>query len=438
MMDKNMQLALNDAMGQWGAAYLRSRAVMGNVAGPLDQKRCQAWVEYGWPEAVDFAMLFNVYSRQSLAFGAVDKLVSHCWKTNPHIIEGTDNAARETAWEDSINAVADAEFWQAFEEADRRRLVGRYSLLVLRIADSKPLSEPVARPAALVEMMPLWQSEVTVGPLETNSASPNYNKPQHWLYNNQQIHPDRVFVLGDTNPKAIGYLEPGYNDFVNIEKLSGGSGESFLKNAARQMNINFDKDVKLSEIAKQHGVDMKGLQEVYNNTTRAFNRGIDVSLVTQGASVSAMTSVVPDVEKPYQVSVNSISASIDMPTRILIGNQSGERASTEDQKYWNSRCQSRRLRTLTREAQKLIRKLMALRVAGVEPMAEFTVMWDDLTAPTDADRLENAKGLATINSTQTGAGGGMVFSDNEVREAAGYNPLTAPIPLGEVDDAPVA
>jgi hypothetical protein len=49
------------------------------------------------------------------------------------------------------------------------------------------------------------------------------------------IHPDRVFILGDYSDDAIGFLEPAYNAFVSLEKVEGGSGESFLKNAARQL-----------------------------------------------------------------------------------------------------------------------------------------------------------------------------------------------------------
>lgn len=419
----NMELALNAAMGQYSLAVLRARTAMGgNVAGPADEKRCRAWIEYGWPDTVDFQMLHNLYTRQSLASGAVNKLVSKCWTTNPQIIKGKDNATAVTGWDSEVAKVATETFWRAFKEADTRRLVGRYALLILRIADSQTW-DTEAGEGRLVEMLPVWAGEADKGPIETDETSDNFNKPKSWTYAGKTIHYTRVFVLGDIAENAIAYLEPGYNDFVNIEKLLGGVGESFLKNAARQMNINFDAEVNLAEIAQAHGVPLNGLQSVYNNATRAFNSGSDVAMITQGASVSAMTAVVPDVGTPFETTVSSISAGIDMPTRILIGNQSGERSSTEDRAQWNARCQSRRVSELSFEIMRLVMQLQKLK--AIPANETFSVQWDDLTAPTESDRVANAGALATVNKTQTDAGGLLVFPDREVREAAGYEPLKA-------------
>lgn len=435
-LDPQMRLAVNAALGEYTAAMLRTRQAIGlgkGMAGPADQKRCRAWVEYGWPDKVDFQMLYGIYSRQSLASGAVNKLIAKCWETAPQLIEGEDNATPTTPWDKATAAVAGPMFWRAVKEADKRRLVGRYSLLILRIADNKQWNEE-AGTGRLVEMIPVWECDAKAGPLETDTSSLNFNKPQTWTYAGKEIHHSRVFIMGDISEDAIAYLEPSYNDFVNIEKLLGGVGESFLKNAARQMNINFEAEVPLAEIAQAHGVPLSGLQEVYNDATRAFNSGSDVAMITQGASVSAMTAMVPDVGKPFDTTVASISAGIDMPTRILIGNQSGERASTEDRAQWNGRCQSRRESDLSIEIYMLCQQLQKLGAIG--NMIRFSVQWTDLTAPTDSDKLANSQALATVNKTQTDAGGAIVFPDREVREAAGKEPLaTLPLPpsLPEAD-----
>lgn len=433
----SMELAINEAqaVAQQAVAQLRARMVqaMGNVGMPADQKRCHAWEEYGWPAQITFEMLFNLYSRQSLANGAVGKAVDNCWRTHPWLIEGKDNATAVKRWEVASEQVTTDAFWRAFKEADRKRLVGRYSALILQIADNKQWNQP-AGGGRLRAMIPVWANKIKPGEIDMDQTSANYGKPKMWNWGNVSVHPSRVFILGDSSDDAIGYLDPGYNDFVNIEKLSGGSGESFLKNAARQMNINFDPQAKLSEIARMHNVPIERLQEIYNQATRAFNTGSDVALITQGATVTPMTATVPDVEKPYQASVNSISASIKMPSRILIGNQSGERSSTEDREEWNAACQGRRESELSFEIKELILKLMGLRL--LETKTDFTVMWDDLTAPTQAVRLGNAKSLAEINKTQADAGYAMAFTDDEVREAAGYEPLKVKPPLPEGKDAP--
>lgn len=64
----------------------------------------------------------------------------------------------------------------------------------------------------------------------TDINSPNYGQPSMWQYTetlpnggtrNINIHPDRIFILGDYSVDAIGFLEPAYNAFVSLEKVEG-------------------------------------------------------------------------------------------------------------------------------------------------------------------------------------------------------------------------
>lgn len=430
-MDSNLTLALNSAMVE----MMRARtATGGNFAGPIDQKRGRAWCEYGYPSVVDFSMLYNLYSRGGLAFGAVEKLVALCWKTNPWVIQGDDNSDKESPWEVAVKKITNVAFWRALKEADRRRLVGRYSAVLLRIADNQLWDKP-AGAGKLVGLVPAWANQLTPGTIDIDTWSENYGKPVDWQYTagseSFKVHPSRIFILGDWSENAIGYLQPVFNDFINVEKLSGGSGESFLKNAARQMNINFDKDVRLSEIASAHGVKPQDLHKVFDDATRGLNIGIDTMLMTQGATVTPMVASMPDVEKPYDVSVSNIASGVNMPKRILIGSQSGERASTEDREEFNATGQSRRIGDLSFEFTQLIQHLQTIKV--VPAMEDFSIAWDDLTTPTDAARLANAKTLAEINKQYEGAGQ-EPFNINEVREAAGFEPLETGAPMGETDE----
>lgn len=147
------------------------------------------------------------------------------------------------------------------------------------------------------------------------------------------IHPDRVFILGDYSDDAIGFLEPAYNAFVSLEKVEGGSGESFLKNAARQLNVNFEKEIDFNNLASLYGVSIDELQDKFNEVAGEINRGNDVLMTTQGATVTPLVSAVADPSATYNVNLQTAAAGVDIPTRILVGNQQAERSSTEDQKY---------------------------------------------------------------------------------------------------------
>lgn len=436
MTDK-LTLAVNHALNDARMA----RARMGLMAPTmgLDNKRHSAWCEYGFPEQVTYENLYALYRRGGIAHGAVEKLVGKCWQTNPEIIEGddADESENETAWEKKSKQVFTNRFWRSFSEADRRRLVGRYAGILLHVNDSLAWDQPVTKGKMLQKVTVAWAGSLTVGDWDTGLNSKTYGQPKMWQYAERlpngssrrvNIHPDRVFILGDYSEDAIGFLEPAYNAFVSLEKVEGGSGESFLKNAARQQNINFDKEVNFGDLASMYGVSVDELQERYNDAARELNRGNDTLLITQGANVTSLVSPVSDPSPTYDVNLQTAAAGVDIPTRILVGNQQAERSSTEDQKYFNTRCQSRR-GDLSFEIEDFCDKLIELSI--LDPVSQKTVIWDDLNAQSDSEKLDAAQKMSQINSASIGTGE-QVFTGEEIRVAAGYE--GSPEPLPEVDD----
>ncbi|ELT1812269.1 gp5 [Enterobacter hormaechei] len=436
MTDK-LTLAVNHALNDARMA----RARMGLMAPTmgLDNKRHSAWCEYGFPEQVTYENLYALYRRGGIAHGAVEKLVGKCWQTNPEIIEGdqADKKRKETAWEKKSKQVFTNRFWRSFSEADRRRLVGRYAGILLHIRDEKDWSLPVTKGRGLQKISVAWAGSLTVGEWDTGLNSQTYGQPKMWQYAERlpngssrrvNIHPDRVFILGDYSDDAIGFLEPAYNAFVSLEKVEGGSGESFLKNAARQLALSFDKEIDFANLASMYSVSVDELQDRFNDAAREMNRGNDVLLSLQGASVTSLVSPVSDPSPTYDVNLQTAAAGVDIPTRILVGNQQAERSSTEDQKYFNTRCQSRR-GDLSFEIEDFCDKLIELSI--LDPVSQKTVIWDDLNAQSESEKLDAAQKMSQINSASIGTGE-QVFTGEEIRVAAGYE--GSPEPLPEVDD----
>lgn len=439
-MTDTLQLAVNHAVGEYRMAMSRMQLLKPGMG--LDAKRSSAWCEYGFPNELEFQNFYELYRRGGLAHGAVNKIIATCWKTMPWVIQGDDqdNAENETAWERKLKAVIPPRIWRRIKDADRRRLVGRYAGLLIRVRDGGKWDQPIAKSAALVDLIPAWEGSLMPVEFDREEGSETYGEPAMWQYRESgignrpgrqiEVHPDRVFILGDWTADGIGFLEPAYNAFVSIEKVEGGSGESFLKNAARHLSVSFDKEVDLGNIAQMYGVSLQELHTKFNEAARDINRGNDVMLINQGATVNPLVSNIPDPKPTYDVNLQTVSAALDIPSKILIGNQTGERASTEDQKYFNSRCQSRRA-DLSFELEGLIAHLMRVRV--IDLTAEYTVMWDDLSEETLADKLASAKLMSEINATAI-ATGQPVFEPDEIREVAGYDPVEFDEPLIDEDD----
>ncbi|EBR2128371.1 DUF1073 domain-containing protein [Salmonella enterica] len=437
MTDK-LTLAVNHALNDVRLA--RARMGLLNPSMGLDAKRNSAWCEYGFKEELTFDDLYKLYRRGGIAHGAVEKLVGKCWQSNPEIIEGekSDETRMETSWESKTKQVFTNRLWRAFLDADRRRLVGRYAGILLHIRDNKAWNLEPTKGRGLEKVSIAWAGSLKVSEWHDGVVSKNYGQPKMWQYTEilpngssrrVDIHPDRVFILGDYTDDAIGFLEPAYNAFVSLEKVEGGSGESFLKNAARQLNVNFEKEIDFTNLASLYGVSIDELQDKFNEVAGEINRGNDVLMTTQGATVTPLVTSVADPTATYNVNLQTAAAGVDIPTRILIGNQQAERSSTEDQKYFNARCQSRRV-DLSFEIEDFCDKLIELQI--IDSVSQKAVIWDDLNEQTGTEKLTNAKTMGEINQTMLGSGDNPAFSREEIRTAAGYDNDDEE-PLGEED-----
>lgn len=437
---KRLRLALNAALNQNAIFGSNFRMAMMQGMGADDKRKC-AWQEYGWKTDLTFTDFFNLYERQGVAHGVVDLLNEKCFETNPWIIQGDefDEKRKETPWERDLRLLAKrSKLWKAFKTADAYRMVGRYSAIILQLADGKAWDQPVSggRPV-IKKLIPAWEGQLTPDNISTDPQSPLYGEPQFWQFNegdvkqassddavaprNLKIHPDRIIILGEWRCGS-SFLKAGYNAFVNLEKIEGGSGESFLKNAGRQMHVDYDKDVNLGQIARDYGLkDVSELKTLFDEEAKSLNNGGDRLMVTQGARATPLVSTVPDPEPHYGISIQTIAASTRIPAKVIVGMQTGERASVEDLKQFNKRGQGRRVSDLSDDSDQIIEHLIRIRAVPAAPGGEFTTMWDDLTESSQAEKLAFADQMATINQKNAGTGEPAVYLTAEMREASGYN-----------------
>ena len=413
-------------------ALAQIRTMRAAMLSGLDAKRPRAWCEYGYASDLSFENYFLAYDRDGLGNAAVDIIADKCWQDHPWLIEGApDRESTElTTNEARIDRVfSQAKVWQAFKEADVMALVAGWSAIIIRIADSNELDQPTVRPSieALTELVPVWANQLT--------AVYNSNQVlQHYVYaepqtdispaRNVNVHPDRVVIVGDPS-RSRPLLKAGFNALTTLEKVLGGAGESFLKNASRQLNVNYDSDVDLEDIARANGGSVAELHENLSGHVRDINSGVDLLMMTQGASVNPMTVAVSDPMPSYTVALQVFAASVKIPVKVLVGNITGERASTEDIKQLNDRCQSRRVSEVTANVEKFVAKLKQI---GMLAAGQYSIMWNDLRESTDAERAEHVTKLTTIVETiaraeqsQLMTGAAPVLTLAELRSALGYD-----------------
>ena len=440
--ETRLTMAVNQYMSERRLASMRQAiGYGGNYAASIDTKRSRSWAEFGFPNTLNFYDFLALYMRNSLAKAGINRICRKTWQDNPWIIQGetTDENTTEKPWERDVRKLFKSlNVWQKFQDADRRRMVGAYSGLILRVADNARWDEELQPGGDLIEVIPAWEGQLTPGTWDENPNSPRYGQPTTWNYNegNVQtadtppparsvtIHHSRVVIVGDYR-EGVSELEAAYNDFVSVVKITGGSGEGFLKNASRQLSVEYSDSQSLPELARSYGVGMDELNERLNEMMADLNSGIDAAAFTTGGKINPLVANVPQPKEHFEVQVQCIAASLEIPTKVLIGNQQGERASTEDQNDFNNRCQARRAGDLQTDIRRLIDRLMEYRIIPPVPGDEYEVMWSELNDASLADKLAMLKTATEAVRNMAGTGE-IIATGDELRAIMGWEALVEP------------
>jgi hypothetical protein len=401
--------------------------------------------DFGFPETVDFNMLYSFYTRNSLAKAAIDKTVRKTWQDMPWLLEqprdGSEGAVKkETRLEKAIRQhFAKIRFWSKLMEADRRSLVGKFGAVILRVADGKKTSEPLEKVKggldALIDIIPVWEGQLSVTKWDTDVTSMSYGEPLMYEFNEGNIgktgvstpsksgerkltiHPSRIVIWSmDGSMDGDPALQAGINDLLTIEKIVGAGGEGFWKNAKQAPILEMDKEADLVKMARAMGIEPTQVADIMNEQVGDWQKGFDELLMIQGMTAKALKVELPDPEHFFMNALQSFSASFDIPLKVLVGTQTGERASSEDASQWNQTCNFRRKGTVIPNVLLVVNRLENCGIIKENP--EWFVDWTDLTEATMLEKIDRAEKMAKVNKDF----GDIVFLPAEVRAAVGYEP----------------
>lgn len=414
-------------------------ASLSGLIGALDNKRPRAWDQYGYPETVTFAAMLKAYERGGVAHGAVHRLLDKCWAGWPRIKQPDED--EETDWETKVKELFKArDLWRKLRDLDRRNMIGRYAAIIYRVADGQPLSAPLVRARELVDIVPLYEDQIRVQAWNTDTASPDYGLPMMFQYRSRppnaedrqgqpeqwvDVHPSRIQILaegavGSDFFDGVPLLRAGFNSLVDLEKISGGSAEGFLKNSARTVVVKLDAGGSMQHLASTPGQALPTGADIstkLNDKVRDLNRNIDAAMLVQGGDASTLQTSQITPGPSFEVAGNMFAASVRMPFTVLFGQQTGRLASDEDNADFMARAQSRQNNELTPMLDQFVTRMQA---AGIIDAGEFEIEWPPLDAPGEADQLANAKTMAEINEINSRAGQSAVFDANEIRGVAQF------------------
>ena len=390
--------------------------------------------DYGWPESLGFEQLYRMYCRSGLAAAAVDKTIGKTWATMPALWESEKPA--DTPAEKAIaKHFAKKKIWRSLMDADRKSMVGEYAAAIILIRDGRDLDQPVDRVRGGIEgiagIIPAWQGQLQHGDLDPDDQSETFGQPLWYQFNQQavdgaqkggivskRIHHDRILIWSDDGTiNCRSALEPGFNDVSDAEKIKGAGGEGFWKSSRGAPIIEAPKGVSPADVQRGMGATTPAdVIDKLNEQVGEFQSGHDNMLMLGGFTVSPLTITLPQPKEFWEPCVQSFAASMGIPFKELIGNVTGERASTEDAKGWAETCMSRRENRVMPILQDFIDRLVAW---GVLDAKDWTIGWTSLLEASPDDKLDRAAKMSTINQQ---SGTEPVFLPDEIRDEAGYKP----------------
>jgi len=420
----------------------RAREELAASFGSLDAKRPTAWAQFGWKTDLCFDDYLRAYERGGPGHGAVHRILDKCWQEWPRV--KAPGADEESEWEKTFGKLMQSiNGWQKLRDFDRRNMVGRYSALIYRVADGQPLSAPLTRGQKLVDIIPVYENQIKATHWDTDQTSPTYGDPMMFQYQRRRlgsgqdtqgqpmdwadVHPSRVQLLAEGSVgdflDGVPLLKAGFNELANLEKISGGSAEGYLKNSARTLVLKFDANGTPAAMAATPGEPNpagQAVKDAIEQKTRDLNSNIDSSIVLQGGDATTLQTSMADPAPSFEVSANLFAASVQIPMTVLFGAQTGRLASDEDRADMVARCKSRQRNELTPMLEQFVKRMQA---AGLVDAGDFEIEWAPLDAPGDTEKLDNSAKMADINLKAFQAGDGPVFAPNEVRKVCGYEEL---------------
>jgi hypothetical protein len=427
---------------------LRGR-LAGAISGGYDfsDTMHNVFLDFGYPQSISFDQFWNMYRRFGIAKNVADLPVDTGW-ISPPIVEGSDQFNR-----DLERLINEQKLWKRVKGLDNRQRVGRYAGLFMRIRDDKSPEMPIEGKlngiGSLVQMIPLYEGQLKVLETENDPKKDNYGQPTMYQFNggsagnrNEKIrdsfsvHPSRIIIAAEESDngsiQGVSSLEASFNSLMDLRKIIGAGGEGFYRNAAQSVVFQ----LKDAASAKQNAALLGKFNEQYDDFTHNRMRR---AMWTPGLEAKALESNLAQPKDFFMNALNDVAAASKIPATILIGQQTGRLASTEDSRHFLSMINSRRENFLSEVVTDVLDWLIT---NGILPTSKFIVEWDDLLAASDVEKLGNADKMASINEKQFKSGGEIPFDGEEIREAAGAEPRpledpgdeTLPDDLDEVTD----
>ena len=408
------------------ASSLTPRARLSHLAGQHFGGQRDLYEVMGYPRQLTPEDYADDYLRQDIAARIIDAFPDATWRESPEIV-ASDEFAQAFEALDNRHQV-----WRTFHRLDRLTGMGHYGVLLLGLDGGEPMSQPAeGNDYNLLYLQPHSERTAQITRWEDDPQSPRYGMPvlyrittgTNWTgtgagRKSMTVHHSRVIHVAERALEDVSIgtprLERIYNRLMDLDKLLGGSAEMYWQNVAMMMAFLAEAD---SEIEPEDRDAMKAQFEEMQNGLRRFLtlQGTDAKNLAPGLQGSDPAN---HIEKQLDV----IAGATGIPKRILMGSESGELASSQDENNWAARISERREQFAgPTVVEAFIGKAQRL---GVLPRGFEGIEWPEADTLGEKGRAEIAdKKAGALQKYLSAVGGDIIVTPDEFRAWLGEEPM---------------
>ena len=331
---------------------------LGQLLGTMFSGNRDIYATYGYAQTVTFEMMLRKYQRQDIAQRIVDTDPKAIWTDPPRPVSSLSEEYRN-AWQ---NVFRRHNLFDTFYRADKLAGLGRFSIILFGFDDvqsTEDLAKPVQPgPRKLLYTQPYGEDVVTISALDGDPSSSNYGSPALYKISPSlhasdtlldssitskikaktfEVHASRVIHVAENTLEDSFYGQPRllrvYNLLEDLQKVVGGSAETFWLTSNRGLHVDVDKEM---DFTTDDAANLADEIDEYMHELRRVIR-------TKGVSVKPLGSDVADPQGPFRVITAVLAAATGIPQRILLGAESGQLASAQDRANWARRVDERRV-----------------------------------------------------------------------------------------------
>lgn len=420
-----LQLKINKLEKQIDAAikintYL-SRESIARALGQSYEGERDLYEVLGYEKEPAYEHYLNIYERDGLGTRLVDAAPDETWRKHPILYTGDETPSEGNPGplqEKFDNFCNEHKLWAAFNDLDKTCGISRYGLLFLGLPGE--LEKPATKgKLSYVTVHDEGNSTVDELSIVKDPKSPRFGLPEYYNVTlddavslQKRVHYSRVLhYKRGRQRKGLGrtYGVPDLKNVLNrlydLEKVVGGGSEAFWLLIHKGMALIANEGMELPQEGTEAYDKMVEKIESYMHSLTRW-------MPLKGMEIKDLGAEPVDSREQFDVIIEYLAGSKDIPQRILLGSERGELASNQDETTWNKKNDWRK----HNEAEPgILRPFLKMgdELGFFDVPDNYKVFWPSSYQPTEAQEAATAVQWANAISIITGGYPETVFSPEE-------------------------